>query len=102
MKTVSRFLETEQAPQVPVRLDGQALSLPEGANLAAALIAAGVQPLRHNPVSGAPRMPYCLMGACFECLVQVDGVSLRACTLQVEADMNIQRLRPREAEHGAA
>ncbi len=102
MKTDSRFLETEAAARVSVQLDGQTLSLPEGANLAAALLAAGVQPLRHNPVSGAPRMPYCLMGACFECLVQVDGVSLRACTLQVEEGLSIVRLRPREAEHDAA
>lgn len=75
-----------------VRLDEQTLSLPLGANLAASLLAAGVGPLRNNPVSGAPREPFCLMGACFECLVKIKGVNVRACMHVVEKDMVIERL----------
>ena len=69
MKTVSPFLELNPAPRVDVTFDDAVFSLPQGVNLAAALLAAGVDVFRHTPVSGAPRAPFCMMGACFECLV---------------------------------
>ena len=40
-----------------------------GDTVAAALLAAGIDHCRTTPVSGAPRAPYCLMGVCFDCLV---------------------------------
>ncbi len=55
-----------------------------GESLAAALLVAGIGPFRTTPVSDAPRQPYCMMGACFECLVEVDGVANRqACMVIV-------------------
>lgn len=77
--------------RVPVRFDGDVLMLPEGANLAAALLAAGVTVLRRTPVSGAPRAPYCMMGACFECLVEIDGVVRQACMKEVAKGLEISR-----------
>lgn len=86
------FREIDPATmRVTVRFDGQDLSLPEGANLAAALLAAGVVSLRDTPVSGAPRAPYCMMGACFDCLVQIDGVTRQACMTEVSEGMEIAR-----------
>ena len=41
MKPDSPFLELEEGPRVRVLLDGAPLDLPERANLAAALLAAG-------------------------------------------------------------
>ena len=89
MKTASPFLELESAPSVDVTWDGASLSLPEGANLAAALLAAGVDVFRHTPVSGAPRAPFCMMGACYDCLVEIDGVTRQACMLEVTEGMAI-------------
>ena len=91
MKTASPFLELEEAPRVRVAFDGLELDLPEGANLAAALLAAGVETFRHTPVSGAPRAPFCMMGACFDCLVEIDGVVRQACMLEVSAGLTISR-----------
>jgi predicted molibdopterin-dependent oxidoreductase YjgC len=91
VKTVSPFLELDAAPRVPVSIDGQPLDLPEGANLAAALLAAGVRVFRHTPVSGAPRAPFCMMGACFDCLVEIDGVVRQACMLTVTPGLDIAR-----------
>jgi len=86
------FLEMDaDARRVPVRFAGEVLMLPEGANLAAALLAAGVTVLRHTPVSGAPRAPYCMMGACFDCLVEVDGVVRQACMMEVAEGLEIAR-----------
>ena len=96
VKTASPFLELEDNAHVDVRWDGTTLSLPDGANLAAALLAAGVDVFRHTPVSGAPRAPFCMMGACFDCLVEIDGVTRQACMREVTEGMVINR--PHETE----
>ncbi|MFX0545286.1 (2Fe-2S)-binding protein [Roseovarius sp. S1116L3] len=90
MKTASPYRELiPSGATVPVRFDGTALMLPEGENLAAALLVAGILPFRHTPVSGAPRGPFCMMGACYDCLVQLDGRAQQACMLRVVPDMEI-------------
>ena len=73
----------EGRAHVALTFAGQELQLPEGANLAAALLGAGVTTFRHTPASGAPRGPFCMMGACFDCLVEVDGISRQACMMEV-------------------
>ena len=82
---------TPDRPLVPVTLDGARLDLPEGANLAAALLGAGIDRFRATPVSGAPRGPFCMMGACFDCLIEVDGVTRQACMMQVQAGLLLSR-----------
>ncbi|MEB8385898.1 2Fe-2S iron-sulfur cluster-binding protein [Rhodobacteraceae bacterium KMM 6894] len=93
MNTASTFLElTPATDTVRVEFDGQPLDLPLGANLAAALLLAGVQTLRQTPVSGAPRGAFCMMGACFDCLVDIDGVTRQACMQQVREGLVIRRV----------
>jgi predicted molibdopterin-dependent oxidoreductase YjgC len=53
--------------------DGREVRAREGDSIASALLAAGVQVTRQTPVSGAPRGPWCMMGACFDCVAVVDG-----------------------------
>jgi len=96
VKNASSFLELESGPRVDVTWDGELLSLPKGRNLAAALLAAGVDVFRHTPVSKAPRAPFCMMGACFDCLVEIDGVTRQACMLEVTEGMVITQ--PQEIE----
>jgi len=81
----------EPGRPVVVRLDGRDLELCDGGNLAAELLAAGIEPFRRTPVSGAPRNPFCMMGACFDCLVEIDGVTRQACMTEVAAGMTISR-----------
>lgn len=92
MKTVSSFhklaSQIDQA-NVLVEFDGRSLSLPAGANLAASLLAEDVRIFRETTVSGAPRGPFCMMGACYDCLVEIDGVTRQACQCQVEEGMRI-------------
>ncbi|PUB17355.1 (2Fe-2S)-binding protein [Yoonia sediminilitoris] len=97
MKTASPFLELENGPRVNVTLDGMALSLPRGANLAAALLAAGVGVFRRTPVSNAPRGPFCMMGACFDCLIEIDGTTRQACMIEVTDGLEIKRPHRDEA-----
>lgn len=76
---------------VEIWFNDQALSVPGGRSVAAALLAAGVARFRATPVSGAPRAPFCMMGACFECLVEIDGVpSRQSCMVEVKAGMRIR------------
>lgn len=83
---------------VPVTFNGQALLLPEGANLAAALLAADIRTFRHTPVSGAPRAPFCMMGACYDCLIEVEGVTRQACMMEVSAGLNLCRPQRESAD----
>ena len=82
------------AGQVVITLDDVEISVPAGVSVAAALLYLDQVPTRRTPVSGAPRAPYCMMGLCFECVVEIDGVNQRACQRQVEAGMQLRRLAP--------
>ena len=45
----------------------------------------------HTRVAVAPRAPYCMMGVCFECLLEIDGVANRqACLVTVQPGMKIR------------
>ena len=58
---------------VSLRVEGQIVTARAGESVAAAVLAAGLGPTRTTPVSDSPRAPYCMMGACFECLMVIDG-----------------------------
>lgn len=63
-----------------------------GDSVAAALLAAGIARFRDSPVDAAPRAPYCMMGVCFECLVEIDGrQNQQACLIPARAGMVIRR-----------
>jgi predicted molibdopterin-dependent oxidoreductase YjgC len=77
---------------VTIDLDGTALTAQEGESVAAALLAAGIDHTRTTPVGGSARLPYCMMGVCFDCLVEIDGVPNRqACLVQVKDGMKVRR-----------
>ncbi|SDE28596.1 2Fe-2S iron-sulfur cluster binding domain-containing protein [Paraburkholderia lycopersici] len=77
--------------RVDIWFNGQPLAVPGDRSVAAALLAAGVSRFRSTPVSGAARAPFCMMGACFECLVEIDGVpSRQSCMVPVRAGMHIR------------
>lgn len=74
-----------------VTLNGAQLQVPVGSSVAASLLSAGVKRFRNSPVSGEPRAPYCMMGVCFECLLEIDGVSNRqSCLVEVREGMDIR------------
>ena len=65
-----------------------------GDTVAAAMLAAGHSSGRDTPVSGSPRGPFCMMGACFECLVEIDGQANRqACMTPVSEGMKVRRMQ---------
>lgn len=87
-----RLEDAGSASPVRIRFEGREIEAREGDSVAAALLAAGITPLRATPVSRAPRSPYCMMGVCFECLVEVDGrKSCQACMVTVAPGMEVRR-----------
>ncbi len=82
------------AARAVIRFEGREIEARAGDNLAAVLLGAGEQVLRHAPVSGSPRGLYCMMGVCFECLVELDGRPGRqACMVAVRDGMQVRRDR---------
>lgn len=84
---------------VALTVDGKPVRARSGDTVAAALLAAGIDRCRTTPVTGAPRLPYCLMGVCFDCLVTIDGVGSRqACLVPVHEGMTVEtQIGKREA-----
>ncbi len=77
---------------VTVQIDGVLSEVPAGCSAAAAMLLAGEIVTRFAPASGASRGPYCMMGVCFECLMEIDGVpNQQACLIPVAAGMRINR-----------
>jgi predicted molibdopterin-dependent oxidoreductase YjgC len=95
-------LPEAEAAAVTVTVDGQPLRVPASASAAAAvLLYGGIA--RTTAVSGAPRAPYCMMGVCFDCLMEIDGVPNRqGCLVPVAEGMRIRVQRgARSVEAGA-
>lgn len=89
-------------PTVRFTFDGVEVEAAAGDTVAAALIAAGHRALGSSAVTCTPRGPYCLMGACFDCLVRVDGVPHRqACMTAVAPGMEVRRMTPAPGEREA-
>jgi len=90
----ARLPDDGTADAVQIAIDGVPFAARRGDSVAAALLAAGVAACRRAPISGAPRAPYCLMGACFECAVEIDGEPhRRACMTQVVPGMRVVTVR---------
>lgn len=96
MKTDSKFQRIPCAEIQPksVRFfwEGSEYSACEGDTIAVALLANDVNHTRETPQSGLPRAPFCMMGSCFECRVEVNGEqNVQACMNLVEDGMMISR-----------
>jgi len=78
--------------QIEIYLDGKPVAVPAGITVAAAMLFLEALPTRLSAVTRSPRAPFCLMGACFECLMEIDGVaSQRACQVEVCPGMRVSR-----------
>jgi predicted molibdopterin-dependent oxidoreductase YjgC len=87
-----RRLHDPAAPTVAITFEGETLDVDPSDTVAAALLVADAGHTRTTPVSGAKRAPFCMMGACFECLVEIDGLpNQQACMTQVRAGMAVRR-----------
>ena len=83
----------ESRVRLTITVDERKLQAFAGETIAACLLRNGVTFTRLAP-SGAKRSPYCLMGACFECTMTVDGrANVQTCLRLVEDGMTVERTR---------
>ncbi|MEY4323116.1 MAG: hypothetical protein RL410_897 [Actinomycetota bacterium] len=69
---------------ITIVINGQHVEVPQGISIAAALISSGKNSWRETRIGGQPRGMFCGIGACFDCLVTVNGQrNIRACLEQV-------------------
>lgn len=83
--------DQDNRPSVQIFVDGEAVTARQGDTVSAALLASRRDVRRATAVSGTPRLPYCMMGVCFDCLVTIDGVGNRqGCLVPVAEGMQVE------------
>lgn len=96
MRLTSPTIARAAAP-IRFTFDGREIEALPGETIAAALSAAGILAFRETPKDKAPRGLWCGMGACWDCIVTVDGKSgQRACLVKAEAGMRVEGAPPSE------
>lgn len=86
-----RIIDPKPGAAVRFTWNGRTLTGRQGDSVASALLVAGVETTKISAVSGAARGPYCMMGVCFECLVEIDGVPNRqACLTPIADGMSVR------------
>jgi predicted molibdopterin-dependent oxidoreductase YjgC len=83
----------ENGQIVTIDFEGTLLNVPGNITVAAAVMGhAGKNHTRLSPVSGEKRAPFCFMGVCHECLMEIDGIpDQQACIIEVRDGMKIKR-----------
>jgi D-hydroxyproline dehydrogenase subunit gamma len=86
------FKRRDCAERLTVYVDDMPCEACHGDTVAALLLASESIVHRLSIVSGSPRAPWCMMGVCFECLVEIDGKPYQqACLVPVRPGMRIRR-----------
>ena len=86
-----------------VLLDGKPALGPSGMSVAAALLVLGKSRFHDTVYDASGRAPWCMMGVCFECLLEIDGMpNVQSCQVAVREGMRIdtQSARVRTAVLG--
>ncbi|MDD9731548.1 (2Fe-2S)-binding protein [Mameliella sp. AT18] len=87
-----RKLHNPGGTELTVYIDDVAVPAEAGESVAAVLLRQEACWVRLTPVKETKRAPYCMMGVCFDCLAEVDGVgSVQTCLTTVEDGMSIVR-----------
>jgi NADH dehydrogenase/NADH:ubiquinone oxidoreductase subunit G len=87
---VSGFVRLAETGRDVVRItvDGAPVEALAGDTVLTALRLAGL-PLRASEFGDGPRGGFCLMGACQDCWLRVDGRRVRACQTAAEDGMSV-------------
>ncbi|WP_037606457.1 (2Fe-2S)-binding protein [Streptacidiphilus rugosus] len=81
-------------PGFAFSFDGEPVAALPGQTLAAALWQADRLAWRTTRRGGRPRGAFCGMGACFDCLVELDGVpNVRTCLAPARPDAQVRTQR---------
>ena len=88
----SRANIADSRKSISVDIDGHPVRCFEGDTVAAVVLLDAQQPYRRSILSQSAREPLCMMGVCYECLIEIDGVpNQQGCLINVEPGMQIKR-----------
>lgn len=83
---------TENTKTIFISIDGDVYRVPENITVAAAMLSLGKNTFRETTTRKMPRGAFCMMGCCFDCMMNIDGVTnQQACMVKVKEGMSIQR-----------
>ena len=86
-----RKLKDSRKKEIVFFFEGKKLTAFDGETIASALLSSGEIFFRESKINNY-RGPYCMIGICFECLVDVDQMqSLQACQVIVKNNMQVKR-----------
>ncbi|HVZ00815.1 MAG TPA: (2Fe-2S)-binding protein [Dongiaceae bacterium] len=95
---ILRRIAERDRGRITLIVDGEPISAFEGDTVLSAILTVDAA-LRYSEFDGAPRAGFCLMGACQECRVGIDGHGLqRACMTAALDGMAVTRDRWRVAD----
>jgi aerobic-type carbon monoxide dehydrogenase small subunit (CoxS/CutS family) len=84
-------MSTSANREVTFTFNGESFTGVEGQSIAAALMATGVRELRKTRFDEEPRLIFCGIGICFDCVVVVNDVAnQRACLVEINDGAKIE------------
>lgn len=87
-----RKLHEPDPAGLTINIDGVPAVAEPGESVAAVLLRQAEPWSRLTPVTQSKRAPYCMMGVCFDCLAEVDGIaSVQTCLKTVCNGMRVAR-----------
>ena len=92
MTIASRFLpRPEGGATLRLTIDGETMIARPGDSVAAAVLAHSGDAFRHT-ATGEVRTAFCMMGVCFDCLIEIDGQpNSQSCMIAVRDGMVLRR-----------
>jgi predicted molibdopterin-dependent oxidoreductase YjgC len=91
-RTFNRVQTDAPDKTVTIKVDGRSMEVPAGITVAAAILNNDADHFCTCAANQDKRSPHCLMGVCFECLCEIDGLPNRqACLEQVADGMQVKR-----------
>lgn len=93
-------IESRSNTLVTIQVEGNKTEVPKGISVAAAVLGhANHKEIRCSSVSGEQRAPYCFIGVCHECLMEINGKpNQQACLTQISEGMCVNKQQIREGE----
>lgn len=88
---MKRLIDQDR-PALRFFVDGQPVAAKHGDTVLTAILTGGLGYLRQSEFGDGARAGFCLMGACQDCWVVVEGRGTqRACTTLAEPEMQVRR-----------
>ena len=85
-------IDSQKSEMIKIYSEDKVINAHKGHTVARALLGAGVTHFHNTTSRGSQRGSFCMMGVCFDCLVEIDAQpTQQACMINVYQEMKIKR-----------